>query len=117
MNMHAAKLVPTAKKGKDMDVKKVERTQLTMGCYVEQIADCSARNVCGLVGIDQYLLKSGHRQFDLSQSIGTDKEDKHKVDDLYRDIVCGEDSFRSLHDRSSPATSPGTKKRRRRGRA
>jgi elongation factor 2 len=40
-------------------VKKVQRTLLMMGRYVEQIPDCPAGNVCGLVGIDQFLLKSG----------------------------------------------------------
>ena len=39
-------------KKKDFYVKKVQCTLLMMGCYVEQIADC-------LVGIDQFLLKSG----------------------------------------------------------
>lgn len=46
-------------KKKDLYVKKVQRTLLMMGKYVEQIADCPSGNVCGLVGIDQYLLKSG----------------------------------------------------------
>lgn len=46
-------------KKKDLFIKKVQRTLLMMGRYVEQIADCPAGNVCGLVGIDQYLLKSG----------------------------------------------------------
>eukprot|EP01084_Bolivina_argentea_P196528 336876_1 len=46
-------------KKKDLFVKKVQRTLLMMGRYVEQIPDCPAGNVCGLVGIDQYLLKSG----------------------------------------------------------
>jgi len=46
-------------KKKDLYVKKVQRTLLMMGRYVEQIADCPAGNVCGLVGIDQFLLKSG----------------------------------------------------------
>ena len=41
------------------NVKKVQRTLLMMGCYVEQITDCLAGNVCGLVAIDQFLLKSG----------------------------------------------------------
>merc|ERR1712038_1014133 len=45
--------------GKDLFVKKVQRTLLMMGRYVEQISDCPAGNVCGLVGIDQFLLKSG----------------------------------------------------------
>lgn len=30
-----------------------------MGRYVEQLTDCPSGNMCGLVGIDQYLLKSG----------------------------------------------------------
>merc|ERR1711971_133854 len=46
-------------KKKDLFIKKVQRTLLMMGRYVEQIADCPAGNVCGLVGIDQFLLKSG----------------------------------------------------------
>jgi len=43
----------------DLAVKKVQRTLLMMGKYVEQINDCPAGNVCGLVGVDQFLLKSG----------------------------------------------------------
>ena len=46
-------------KKKDLYIKKVQRTLLMMGRYVEQISDCPAGNVCGLVGIDQFLLKSG----------------------------------------------------------
>lgn len=46
-------------KKKDLFVKKVQRTLLMMGRYVEQISDCPAGNVCALVGIDQFLLKSG----------------------------------------------------------
>mmetsp|Transcript_45157 Transcript_45157/g.74866 ORF Transcript_45157/g.74866 Transcript_45157/m.74866 type:complete len:852 (-) Transcript_45157:249-2804(-) len=46
-------------KKKDLFLKKVQRTLLMMGRYVEQIPDCPAGNVCGLVGIDQFLLKSG----------------------------------------------------------
>lgn len=46
-------------KKRDLFIKKIQRTLLMMGRYVEQIADCPAGNVCGLVGIDQYLLKSG----------------------------------------------------------
>jgi elongation factor 2 len=30
-----------------------------MGRYVEQLPDCPCGNMVGLVGIDQYLLKSG----------------------------------------------------------
>eukprot|EP00455_Lapot_gusevi_P008830 TRINITY_DN138_c0_g1_i4.p2 TRINITY_DN138_c0_g1~~TRINITY_DN138_c0_g1_i4.p2 ORF type:complete len:686 (+),score=309.61 TRINITY_DN138_c0_g1_i4:223-2280(+) len=41
------------------DKKKIQRTVLMMGRYVEQISDCPSGNVCGLVGVDQFLLKSG----------------------------------------------------------
>jgi len=43
----------------DLYVKKIQRTMLMMGRYTEQIADCPAGNMIGLVGIDQFLLKSG----------------------------------------------------------
>jgi len=43
----------------DLYVKKVQRTVLMMGRYVEQIPDCPCGNTVGLVGVDQYLLKSG----------------------------------------------------------
>jgi len=46
-------------KKKDLYVKKVQRVLLMMGRYVEQLDSCPAGNMCGLVGIDQYLLKSG----------------------------------------------------------
>ena len=39
--------------------KKVQRTVLMMGRNIEQITDCPSGNVCGLVGVDQFLLKSG----------------------------------------------------------
>lgn len=43
----------------DLFVKAVQRTVLMMGRYVEPIEDCPAGNIVGLVGIDQFLLKSG----------------------------------------------------------
>ena len=43
----------------DLFVKSVQRTVLMMGRGVEQIEDCPAGNIIGLVGVDQYLLKSG----------------------------------------------------------
>merc|ERR1712173_26398 len=46
-------------KKRDLYVKKIQRTVLMMGRYTEQIADCPAGNMIGLMGIDQYLLKSG----------------------------------------------------------
>jgi elongation factor 2 len=46
-------------KKKDLHVKKVQRTVLMMGRYIEQMPDCPAGNIIGLVGIDAYLLKCG----------------------------------------------------------
>lgn len=43
----------------DLYIKKIQRTVLMMGRYVEQIPDCPAGNVVGLVGVDQFILKSG----------------------------------------------------------
>ncbi|KJA16739.1 hypothetical protein HYPSUDRAFT_206834 [Hypholoma sublateritium FD-334 SS-4] len=40
-------------------VKSVQRTVLMMGRYVGPIEDCPAGNIVGLVGLDQFLLKSG----------------------------------------------------------
>jgi len=43
----------------DLFVKSVQRIVLMMGRYVEPIEDCPAGNIVGLVGVDQFLLKSG----------------------------------------------------------
>jgi elongation factor 2 len=43
----------------DLNIKSVQRVVLMMGRTVEQMADVPCGNTCGLVGIDQYLLKSG----------------------------------------------------------
>jgi len=43
----------------DLYIKTVQRTLLMMGRYVEPIDDCPCGNTVGLVGIDQFLLKSG----------------------------------------------------------
>jgi len=43
----------------DLFVKKIQRTVLMMGRYVEQLPDCPCGNIIGLVGVDQYLLKAG----------------------------------------------------------
>jgi len=43
----------------DLYVKKVQRTILMMGRYVEQLPDCPCGNIIGLVGMDAYLLKAG----------------------------------------------------------
>eukprot|EP00948_MAST-09A_sp_MAST-9A-sp1_P002536 g2536.t1 len=39
--------------------KSIQRTVIMMGRYVEQVSDIPAGNTCGLVGVDQYIVKSG----------------------------------------------------------
>jgi elongation factor 2 len=43
----------------DLFLKSIQRTVLMMGRYVEHIESVPAGNTVGLVGVDQYLLKSG----------------------------------------------------------
>lgn len=43
----------------DLFCKSIQRTVLMMGRNVEPIEDCPAGNIIGLVGVDQFLLKSG----------------------------------------------------------
>ena len=43
----------------DLYCKSIQRTILMMGRYVEPIDDVPCGNICGLVGVDQYLAKSG----------------------------------------------------------
>ncbi|KAL7713464.1 Elongation factor 2 [Entamoeba marina] len=40
-------------------IKHIQRTALMMGIYVELIDECPCGNVVGLVGVDQYISKSG----------------------------------------------------------
>ena len=43
----------------DLFIKAVQRAVLMMGRFVEPIDDCPAGNIVGLVGVDQFLLKTG----------------------------------------------------------
>jgi elongation factor 2 len=43
----------------DLFIKSIQRTVLMQGRTVEALEDCPAGNIVGLVGIDQFLLKSG----------------------------------------------------------
>jgi len=54
-------LGPEYKPGKkrDLFIKKIQRTVLMMGRYIEQLQDCPCGNILGLVGVDAYLLKAG----------------------------------------------------------
>lgn len=42
-----------------LHIKNVQRTVIMMGKYVEQVQDVPCGNTCCLVGVDQYLVKSG----------------------------------------------------------
>merc|ERR1711988_279587 len=57
----------------DLNVKNIQRTVLMMGRVVEQIADVPCGNTVALMGIDQYLLKSGTL---------TTVEDAHNIADM-----------------------------------
>jgi len=46
-------------KKSELWVKNIQRTVIMMGKYTEQVSDVPAGNTCALVGVDQYLLKSG----------------------------------------------------------
>jgi elongation factor 2 len=48
-----------AGKKTELWVKNIQRTVIMMGRYTEQVADVPAGNTCALVGVDQYLLKTG----------------------------------------------------------
>merc|ERR1719473_637406 len=54
----------------ELNVKNIQRTVLMMGRSVEQIADVPCGNTVALVGVDQYILKSGTI---------TDIEDAHNI--------------------------------------
>ena len=43
----------------DLYNKQIQRTILMMGRYIEAIDDVPAGNLVGLVGVDQYLVKTG----------------------------------------------------------
>lgn len=46
-------------KKEDLNIKQIQRTILMMGRYIEAIEDVPCGNICGLVGVDQFLVKTG----------------------------------------------------------
>ncbi|KAK3709151.1 hypothetical protein QZH41_018061, partial [Actinostola sp. cb2023] len=46
-------------KKEDLFIKPIQRTILMMGRYIEPISDVPCGNIVGLVGVDQYLVKTG----------------------------------------------------------
>jgi elongation factor 2 len=59
--MKARIMGPNYEPGKKSDIfiKNIQRTVLMMGRYIEPIEDVPCGNTVGLVGVDQYLIKSG----------------------------------------------------------
>lgn len=51
----------TPGKKEDLYEKAIQRTILMMGRYVEAIEDVPSGNICGLVGVDQFLVKTGKK--------------------------------------------------------
>jgi len=49
----------TPGKKEDLYIKPIQRTILMMGRYIEAIEDVPCGNIAGLVGVDQYLVKTG----------------------------------------------------------
>jgi elongation factor 2 len=49
----------TPGKKEDLYEKSIQRTILMMGRYIEPIQDVPSGNICGLVGVDQFLVKGG----------------------------------------------------------
>merc|ERR1739846_190731 len=49
----------TPGKKEDLYEKSIQRTILMMGRYIEAIEDVPCGNICGLVGVDQFLVKTG----------------------------------------------------------
>lgn len=48
-----------AGKKTELWVKNIQRVVIMMGKYTEQVSDVPAGNTCAVIGVDQYLLKSG----------------------------------------------------------
>lgn len=57
VRIQGPKYVPGKKE--DLYEKSIQRTVLMMGKFVEAIEDVPCGNICGLVGVDQYLVKGG----------------------------------------------------------
>lgn len=59
----------------DVFVKSIQRTVLMMGRYTEPVEDLPCGNICGLVGVDQFLVKTG-------TIVDGDAEDAHPLKDM-----------------------------------
>ncbi|CAF2752871.1 unnamed protein product [Rotaria sp. Silwood2] len=61
LNEHVRILGPNYVPGKRVDlyIKNIQRTVIMMGRYIQPIDDLSCGNICGLIGIHQYLVRPG----------------------------------------------------------
>lgn len=75
----------TPGKKEDLFQKSIQRTILMMGRYIEPIEDVPCGNICGLVGVDQFLVKTGTiTTFDSSHNM---KQMKFSVSPVVRVAV------------------------------
>merc|ERR1719193_596317 len=85
--MKARIMGPNFSPGKKDDLynKSIQRTILMMGRYTEPIEDVPCGNICGLVGVDQYLVKTG--TITTSESAHNMKQMKFSVSPVVRVAV------------------------------
>nr|ANM86109.1 elongation factor 2 [Stygiella incarcerata] len=87
--MKARMMGPNFQFGKkdDLFVKNIQRTVLMMGRYVEAVDSIPCGNVVGLVGVDQYLTKTGTITNDSSEDAYNLKDMKYSVSPVVRVAV------------------------------
>ncbi|KAL0480328.1 protein synthesis elongation factor 2 [Acrasis kona] len=71
----------------DLTIKNVQRTVIMMGRYTEAVDDVPCGNVVGLVGIDQYLVKSGTLTDEEAKDCCPLKDMKYSVSPVVRVAV------------------------------
>jgi len=78
-------------KNEDLNVKTIQRTVLMMGRYVEHIDTVPAGNTVGLVGVDQYIVKTGTITNESSKDAHNMKQMKFSVSPVVRVAVEAKD--------------------------
>lgn len=77
----------TPGKNEDLNVKPIQRTVLMMGRYVEHIDSVPAGNTVGLVGVDQYIVKTGTLTNESGKDAHNMKQMKFSVSPVVRVAV------------------------------
>jgi len=78
-------------KNEDLNIKTTQRTVLMMGRYVEHIDTVPAGNTVGLVGVDQYIVKTGTITNESSKDAHNMKQMKFSVSPVVRVAVEAKD--------------------------